>query len=134
MELGRERPEPVAAGGEDEVVDADPPQVRGDRVPVGRRGAGEPVPEAPRRRVDANLAAGLGVDQGELAEVRQLAFTRIADLDREDVMSRGERREGSLPIARTAKVGDEDDEPAGGAVASGAREPQRSRGARYPMC
>ena len=55
-------------------------------------GLGEPVAEAARRRVDADLAAGLGVDERELADVGQLVLARVADLDREHRVARGDGR------------------------------------------
>ena len=75
------------------------------------------------RRVDAQLAARLRVDEPEVADVGQLLLARVADLDRE--RPRGAPASSSsarAPVARPAEVGDHDDERA-------RREPARRRGA-----
>src|SRR6187200_2443894 len=93
----------------------------------GRRG--EPLAERARRGVHADLAARFPVDEGEVADVGQDVLARIADLDDEDVVACGGGREGQLPVARAAKIGDEDDEAAarGDTVDEGERVSGRDR-------
>ena len=62
------------------------------------------------RRVDLELAAGLGIDQPQLPELRQLLLSRVADLDRDDVVASAEREQRPAPVAGAAEVGDDDDE------------------------
>ena len=94
-ELSGQGPEPVAGGGQDDVVDTEPAEVGGDGGAFGRRGGGEPLAERAGRGVDADLAAGLGVDERQLADVGQVGLARVVDLDREDVMTGGQRRQRS---------------------------------------
>ena len=63
------------------MAGAESPELGADRCAVGSSGLGEPVTEATGRRVDADLAAGLGVDEGQLADVGQRVLARVADLD-----------------------------------------------------
>src|SRR5205085_8730177 len=108
----RERPEPLALGREDDVPDAERGERRRDLVPLGRRRSGEPGAQLRAPRVDPELPAGLGVDEPELAHVRELLLARIADLDRDDVVPPREREQRPPPVERAAEVGDEDDERA----------------------
>jgi hypothetical protein len=128
VELAGERPQPVAAGRQDEVVDVDPAELGRDRRPIGGRRVGEPLAEPPRRRVDADLPARLRVDERQLADVGQLRLARIGDLDREDVVAGREGCEMPSPVARPASVGNEDDEAA--ALRGRVRESQRPGGGR----
>ena len=59
---------------------------------LGRR-LGEALAQLAVARVDAQLAAGLGVDEPQLADVGELLLARIADLDRERRMPAGDPQE-----------------------------------------
>ena len=63
-----------------------------------------------------------GIDEPELARVRQLLLARVADLDGDDVVAAGELEQRPAPVVRPAEVGDDDDERAL------ARERVRARG------
>ena len=77
-------------------------------------------------RCRPDLAAGLGVDEGQLADVGQVGLAGIVDLDRDDVMAGGQAGQRSAPVARAAEVGDEDDETA--ARRGRVRDPERLGG------
>ena len=72
----------------------------------------EPLAQPRARGVDAELPPGLGIDEAELAHVRQRLLARVADLDGEHVMAAGELEQRQAPVARPAKVGDDGDERA----------------------
>ena len=63
-------------------------------------------------RVDAQLAARLGIDEPELADVGELLLARVADLDRDGRMPAGDAQQRLVPVDRAAEVGDDDDERA----------------------
>ena len=79
---------------------------------LGGGGLGEAAAELRVARVDAQLAPGLGVDEPELARVRQLLLARVADLDGDDVVAAGELEHRPAPVVRAAEVRDEHDERA----------------------
>ena len=63
-------------------------------------------------RVDAQLAAGLRIDEPQLADVGELLLARVADLDRERRMAAGDAQQRVPPVDRAAEVGDDHDERA----------------------
>ena len=113
----------LAGGREDDVADAQAPELAGDLGALGGGRRGEPLAQAARRRVDADLAAGLGIDERQLADVGQIALAGVVDLDGEDLVARGDGGQRSEPVARAAEVRDEHDEPA--ARRGRGDEPQR---------
>ena len=80
----------------------------GDLAPLGRRGDCESLAETPTARVDSKLPPGLGVDEIEEPDVRQLLLARVSDLDRDHVMVPGELQERSAPLLRAAEIRDDD--------------------------
>ena len=56
-------------------------QHRGERLPLLLRRGGEAAAQHCARGVHAQLAAGLGIDEPQLARVGQLLLARVADLD-----------------------------------------------------
>ena len=104
-----ERPQPVALGREHDVADAE----RRELVATAARsvgGGGEALAQARAARVDAELAAGLRVDEPAARPRRQLLLARVADLDRDDVVAGGELDQRRTPVARPAEVRDDGDE------------------------
>ena len=93
-------------------ADAERGQLASDLGALGGRGGGEALAQPGAGRVDAQLASGLGIDEPELAHVRQRLLARIADLDREHVVAAGELEQRRPPVARAAEVGDDGDERA----------------------
>ena len=79
---------------------------------LGGGGGLEALAQLRARSVDAELPTGLGIDEAELAHVRQRLLARVADLDREHVMPAGELEQRQAPVARAAKVRDDGDERA----------------------
>ena len=65
--------------------------------------------------VHAELAAGLGVDEPEVADVGQLLLARVADLDGDTSWRAATRQQRLAPVARPAEVGDDDDRARAGA-------------------
>ena len=67
---------------------------RGERTSeltaLGGGSDGESLPKAAAARVDAKLAARLGIHEVEKADVRQLLLTWVPDLDGDHVMVPGE--------------------------------------------
>ena len=59
--------------------------------------------------VDLQLAAGLGIDEPQRPELRQLHLARIADLDGHDLVTSAEREQRAAPVAGAAEVGDHHD-------------------------
>ena len=55
-------------------------------VTFGRGGGREALPEPAAARVDPQLAARLGIDQPEVADVRELLLARVANLDGDDAV------------------------------------------------
>ena len=95
------------------MADAQPAELAGDVVAIAGGRLGEPVAEVRRRGVDADGPAGLGVDEVELADVRELVLTRVADLHDQDAVALGDAAQLRPPVERSAEVRDEHDEPAG---------------------
>ena len=122
------------------MPDAEPGERRGDLAPLGRRGGREPRPQPRAAGIDPELPPRLGIDEPELAHVRQLLLARVADLDRDDVVPAGEREERPAPVERAAKVGDEHDERALAAERADAvdrlaeRARRRALAVRPPSC
>jgi len=80
---------------------------------IGAFGGGrdrEALAEAAAPRVDPQLASGLGVDEIEKPDVRQLLLAGIAHLDSYDVVMPREFEERAPPLAITSKVGHDDDQ------------------------
>ena len=63
-------------------------------------------------RVDAELLARLGIDEPEVADVRQLLLARVADLDRDHLVPARQLEQRAAPVERPAEVRDDDDERA----------------------
>ncbi len=81
-----------------------------DRPPLLHRSLRKALPQPAVARVDANPVAALRVCEPHLADVLEHAFTRVADLDGEDVVPAGEVEEPVLPVERASEVGDQGDE------------------------
>ena len=91
-----EDPQPVAAGGEHDVVGAGAAQRAADLVALGGGGRGEAVAHAALARVDVDLAARLGVDEPEVAGGDELLLARVDDLDRHHAVA-GAQRAAAAP-------------------------------------
>ena len=72
-------------------------------------------------RVDAQLAAGLGVDEPQVADGGQLLLARVAHLERDHVMAVQQAQQRLAPVARPAKVRHDHDQAARAGEARGAR-------------
>ena len=94
------------------MADAERRQLLRDLLPLRGRRRREALAQLRVRGVDAELAAGLGIDEPELADVRQRLLARVADLDREHVVAARELEQRRAPVARAAEVGDDGDERA----------------------
>lgn len=92
------------------MVDAQPPQLASDLGPAFALELGEALPDTPARGVDLDPAAALGIDQRQAPERRDLALTRIADLDREHRVMGSQRAERAQPSLLIAEVRDHGDE------------------------
>ena len=88
----------------------------------GRSRDGEALAQPPAPGVDAQLPAGLGVDEVEKADVRELLLARVANLDGDDVVLAGELKQRPAPVARPSEVGDDHDERALARERAGAAE------------
>ena len=100
----------------------------GDRLALRRGGPGEALAHAARARVDLDLAAGLRVDEPQVAHRRQRLLARVAHLDGEHAVAGAERAQRAFPVALAAEVGDDDDEAArAGGVARAAQRAPRAR-------
>src|SRR6185436_335407 len=123
LEERGERPQPVTVGRERDVADAGRAEHAHEALALLRRRRREALAEPSARRVDAELPAGLGVDEPQLADVGELLLARVADLDRDRRMAAGDAKQRPVPVVRPPEVGDDDDERAldGEAV----HEPQR---------
>ena len=80
-------------GGQDDVPGASAPELGRQRTALGGGRGREPLAERSRGGVDTDLAAGLGIDERQLADVGQVALARVVDLDREDVVACRDGRE-----------------------------------------
>ena len=79
---GGQRAEPVALGGQDGVFGAGAAQGDAQLLALGGGHLGEPAAQALARRVDADVAAGLRIDERQVgADVGERELTRVADLD-----------------------------------------------------
>ena len=81
-------------------------------APLGLGRLREACAQPRAARVDPDVASGLGVDQPELAGVDELLLARVADLDRDHLVPRGELEHRRVPVARPAEVGDDHHERA----------------------
>src|SRR5439155_6605852 len=97
------------------------------------RGVGKAPAQLAAARVDANLASRLGVDEPQLADVRELLFTGVADLDREDLVATEQLEQRAPPVERAPEVRDDhDDAPLSGVRSeSRQRRPERRRAAAF---
>ncbi len=86
---------------------------------LGGSGDGEPLAKPPAARVHAELPPGLGIDEIEQADVRQLLLTRVPDLDGDDVVVARELEQRPSPVAPASEVGHDHDQ-----MTSGARAPR----------
>src|SRR5262249_60125080 len=62
------------------------------------------------RCVGAILQPWPGLHEPEDGCVRELLFTRITNLDRDDLVAAGELDQRALPVTRAAEVADDDDD------------------------
>ena len=85
-----------------------------------KRGAKLPI-----AGVDAERPPGLGVDEGQLADVDERVLARVGDLEGDDRMTAGDLGEGRDPVARAAKVGER---PRRRRVSTGSRRPAPGHG------
>src|SRR6185369_10209873 len=90
---------------------------------------GEALAQLARAGVGLDLAAGLGIDEGEHAHGRELELARVADLDGEHGVAGAQRPQRVKPVLRPAEVGDEDDEATLAGHAAGAAQRRAQRGA-----
>src|SRR5436305_352543 len=74
--------------------------------------------------VDADLAAGLRIDEPHLADIGQLLLTRVADLDGEHLVAREQLQQRPPPVEWATEVGDDDDDAA---LPCQARQPEHPR-------
>ena len=87
--------QPVARGREHDVADADRRERRAPRsVAFLRSRGGEALAQAAAPRVDAQLPAGLRIDEPEHTDVRELLLARVADLDGEHLVPAGSSSSG----------------------------------------
>ena len=98
-------------------------------VALGRGGLREPGADAPLARVDVDLAAGLGIDQPQVAGRHELLLARVDDLHRQHAVARAQLLERPLPVALAAEVGHDHDQAALAADGGGTgqRRAQRRR-------
>lgn len=76
------------------------------RRSCGREALSEP--SAPGVHVEQ--PPGLGIDEPERSDVRQLLLTLVADLERDDVVTSRELEQRPSPVPWASEVGDEHDE------------------------
>ena len=81
---------------------------RDERAALVGGDGGEALAQAPVAGVDPQLPSRLRIHEPQLADVGELLFARIADLDGEHCVASGEPEERRPPVDRTAKVGDDD--------------------------
>ena len=74
-----------------------------------------------------------GIDEPQLAELRELLLAGVADLDRHHVMAAAEHEQRPAPVARAAEVGDHDDVRALPRQRADAPERLADRGRRPPL-
>ena len=94
------------------MTDTEASELMRDLGTLCRRRFGETGAKPRRGRVDTNLAAGLGVDEGELADIGQVILPRIVDLDGDDLVARSQGGHRPEPVARATEVRHDDDEAA----------------------
>src|SRR5206468_5083037 len=105
-------PEPVAGRREDDVSDTDRGERAGELAALGGRGHGKALAQPAAAGVDAKLTPGLWIHEVEEAHVRQYLLPRVLNLHGDDVVPAGELQQRRAPVARTAEVGDDDDQRA----------------------
>src|SRR5204862_786832 len=111
-EEGGKGAQPVATGRQHAVRHAERRQDARDAAALlGSRDC-EALAQRAAARVDANLASGLRIDEPEVAQVGQLLLARIADLDREYLVSAHHLEAGLAPVERAAEVRAADDDSA----------------------
>ena len=89
---------------------------------------GEALADPAPAGVDLELAAGLRVDEPEVAHRGQLELARVADLDRHDAVAPAQRAQRALPVALAAEVRHHDHEPAGARERRGVAHGAAQRG------
>ncbi len=92
------------------VADARRGQQLRDVGPLVGRRRREPLSEPAAPRVDAQQLSGLGVDEPERADVRELLLARVAHLESDDVVPARQLEQGPPPVPWPAEIGDQDDE------------------------
>ena len=107
-----QRAEPVALGADDRVPYSGAGQHRRERSPLLLGGGREAAAQHRARGVHAQLAAGLGIDEPQLARVGELLLARVADLDADHLVPAGDLEQRAAPVTVAAEVRDDDDERA----------------------
>src|SRR4051794_4160770 len=107
-----ERAQPVALGGQHDVVGAGRAHHPRDDVALLRGRGGEAVAQLAPARVHVHLAAGLRVHEPEVAGRDELLLARVADLHRHHAVAGAQRAHRALPVLRAGEVADDDHEPA----------------------
>src|SRR5437868_422518 len=97
-EEDRERAEPVAGRREHDMSRTRRCKRARDACPFLGRGRGKAGTQVSTPSVRADLPAGLGVDEPQHAGVGQLLLTRVADLDRDDLVPAREIEQRATPI------------------------------------
>ena len=97
----------------------------GDLLALGRGGGGEALADLAPRRVDLDLAAGLGVDQPDVAHRRSSCSRGSRISTAITPWRRAQRAHRALPVARAAEVRDDDDEAAGAGERGRLRDARR---------
>ena len=88
------------------MTDAEGGELPRDVLPLGSGRTGVPVTEALARRVDSQLAPGLGIDEAEGPHARERLLSWVADLHGDDVVAPGKREQRAAPVTRPAEVRD----------------------------
>ena len=76
------------------MADPETPELARDLGSLGGRRLGEAPAQRGRRRVDPDFPTALGIDEREFADIGQVAFAGIVDLDGDDLVARGECARG----------------------------------------
>jgi hypothetical protein len=80
-----------------------------DVRPVGVGGGRERLAGLPTPGVHLDPPPRFRVDEPEVADVGQRVLAPVADLERRDLVARGEPQERVAPVARPEEVGDDED-------------------------
>ena len=80
-----------------------------DELALLRGGGGVALAQPAAARVDAHVAARLGIDEDDLADVGQGLLGGVADLAHDDVVAHRQLAQAAGPVARAAQVADDDD-------------------------